>query len=296
MENSMEDHNWGVLLNRIKQGKCTPFLGAGACYGSLPLGSDIAREWAEEENYPLSDSSDLVRVSQFLAINSGDAMYPKDKIVERFRGVAPPDFNHPNEPHRVLADLPLPVYLTTNYDNFMLQALRSRGKTPQQALCRWNTRLIKSEYPNFESARDFTPSVSAPLVFHLHGHCEVTESIVLTEDDYLDFLVNVSRDEALLPPRIQRSLADASLMFIGYRLADWNFRTLFRGLVTATEASLRRISVTVQLPIPDVPEETQKKIQSYLGKYFGRDNMRVYWGTAADFVAELRRRWEDFNK
>lgn len=295
MVNSLEDRDWGMLLNRIREGKCTPFLGAGACYGTLPLGGDIAREWAAKENYPLSDSSDLVRVSQFLAIKY-DPMYPKEQIVERFRGAGPPDFNHPCEPHGVLADLPLPVYLTTNYDDFMLQALRSRKKEPKQALCRWNNPLSKNQYPDFESARDFTPSAANPIVFHLHGHRDIPESLVLTEDDYLDFLVSVSRDETLLPPRIQRSLADASLMFIGYRLADWNFRTLFRGLVAATEASLRRVSVTVQLPIPDVPEETQKEIQSYLGEYFRRDNMRVYWGTAADFVAELRRRWEEFNK
>ena len=34
-----------------------------------------------------------------------------------------PDFRAPSEPHAVLADLPLPIYMTTNYDDFMVKAL-----------------------------------------------------------------------------------------------------------------------------------------------------------------------------
>ncbi|MFN0086735.1 MAG: SIR2 family NAD-dependent protein deacylase [Blastocatellia bacterium] len=295
MQNSLEDKDWGMLLNRIKEGKCTPFLGAGACYGVLPLGRDIAEQWAKAEEYPMSDSSDLVRVAQFLAVKY-DPMYPKERIVEMFREAPSPDFDNPLEPHRVLADLPLPVYLTTNYDDFMVRALQHRNRDPKQVLCRWNSAVSKGKYPNFEAKRDYSPTPANPVVFYLHGHREIAESLVLTEDDYLDFLVNISRDESLLPPRIQRSLADASLMFIGYRLADWNFRTLFRGLVTATEASLRRISITVQLPVPDVSEKARDEIQSYLGDYFRKIDMRIFWGTAADFVSELGRRWEAFDK
>ena len=37
MSNTLEDKDWDLLLRRIKAGKCTPFLGAGAAYGVLPL-------------------------------------------------------------------------------------------------------------------------------------------------------------------------------------------------------------------------------------------------------------------
>ena len=79
---------------------------------------------------------------------------------------------------------------------------------------------------------------------------------MLTEDDYLDFLVAIARDAALLPHQIQRALAGTSLLFVGYRLADWDFRVIHRGLVAATEASLRRLSVTVQLAAEDRPAST----------------------------------------
>ncbi len=43
----------------------------------------------------------------------------------------------------------------------------------------------------------------------------VPESLVLTEDDYLDFLaLAISRDPGLLPHPIQRALAGTSLLFV----------------------------------------------------------------------------------
>ena len=68
MANTLDESDWNILIKRIDAEKCTPFIGAGACAGTLPLGSDIARNWAKEHNYPLSDSGDLARVSQFLAL------------------------------------------------------------------------------------------------------------------------------------------------------------------------------------------------------------------------------------
>ncbi len=295
MSNTLDENDWGLLLRRIKDGKCTPFLGAGACYGALPLGSDVAQDWASDKGYPLEDSYDLARVAQFLAVTE-DPMSPKEKIRERFKEIPPPDFSAPDEPHGVLADLPLPVYMTTNYDDFMVQALRSRNKDPKQELCRWN-KYVKGEPSIFEAEPGFNPTPMIPIVFHLHGHNGVAESLVLTEDDYLDFLVNISNDQELLPARIQRALTGASLLFMGYRIADWDFRVLFRSLVGYLERSIGRAHISVQLvPVGrQAPEEQKAKAQEYLDRYFEELKIRVYWGTCREFAAELRKRWETFS-
>jgi hypothetical protein len=293
MPNTLEEKDWNLLLRRIKEGKCTPFLGAGACEGVLPLGSTIAREWAKKHCYPLADSSDLAHVAQFLAVQN-DPMFPKEEILEWFRNIAPPNFTEPDEPHSLLAELPLRVYITTNYDDFMVQALKSRSKDPRRELCRWN-KFVKNQPSALDS---YDPTPAQPVVFHLHGHNEVPESLGITEAYYLDFLVNISKDkDDLLPHQIQRALAGTSLLFIGYSLADWSFRVLFRGIMTATERSLRRMSVTVQLlPVPtDALEATRQGVQTYLDKYFNRTDIRVYWGTAREFSTELRQRWRDFS-
>lgn len=294
MSNKLEEKDWDLLLRRIKDGKCTPFLGAGICAPTLPLGAEIAKVWAREYHYPLPDIGDLARVAQFLAVRY-DPMFPKEELLKRFfLDCDSPDFNAANDPHGVLAELPLPVYMTTNYDDFMVQALRKHNKNPKRELCCWNS-MVKNTPSVFTTNPTYVPTSADPIVFHLHGYDEVAESLVLTQDDYLDFLVNIARDQELLPHNIQRALTGSSLLFIGYSLDDWSFRVLFRGLITATEPSLRRISVTVQLPpANNAPEADQESVQRYLDAYFDRIDVRVYWGTAREFVAELRQRWKEF--
>ena len=124
-------------------------------------------------------------------------------LLERISAVEPPDFEASDSVHGLLADLPLPVYVTTAYDNYLVQALKTKNRDPRQELCRWN-RFI----PEVESAFDekgFKPTVANPVVFHLHGHDRAPESMVITEDEYLDFLVNTSRDGTMIPPRIKEA-------------------------------------------------------------------------------------------
>jgi len=118
----------------------------------------------------------------------------------------------------------------------------------------------------------------------------------LTEDDYLDFLIAISKKEnKLLPPRVQEAMANASLLFIGYRIADWNFRVLFRTVVTSLEAGQKRKHVSVQiLPVGNVTDNMRKlKVLSYLDKYYQELNTRVYWGKSDEFIFELRKIWEE---
>ena len=294
MQRNLENSDWDTLLSRIKDGKCTPFLGAGACHPTLPLGGEIAQEWARKYDFPLDDSTDLVRVAQFLAVDR-DAMFPKDEIARRLKGVPSPDFKEKDEPHGALADLPLPIYITTNYDGFMVEAIKSRDKKARQEICRWN-RYVR-DYPSVFEDSNFDPDDRNPVVYHLHGSARIPESLVLTEDDYLDFLVNISRDQFKLPARIQRALTGASLLFIGYRIADWNFRVLFRSLVSYLDNSLFRGHVSVQIfPLGDeATDEKKERALAYLDKYFRKLETRVYWGTSREFIAELRTRWENYN-
>ena len=337
MPAGLTPRDWELILSRIKSGKCAPFVGAGACYPALPLARDIAVDWSAEYEYPLDDAADLPRVAQYLAIQY-DPMYPKERILDGIRAARPPDFRRPDGLHSVLADLPLPLYITTNYDDFMFRALESRGKEPRYEVCRWNE-IVRDE-PSVLSEGEL--SVEHPVIFHLHGHSSIVESVVLTEDDYLDFLINISKYQDIIPHLVERALASASLLFVGYSLADWNFRVLFRGIMKAVESSLRRTNITVQLPVPTADDEVllkngirlsgtllsdqaktvqieteamgtisinkafiqsmvtgendrdvkKAKQEEYLKKYFGALDMRVYWGTADDFAAELREKWE----
>lgn len=298
----MTDNDWTTLLDRIRMGACTPFIGAGACRPVLPGAQDLAEQLlTEEETHtgktcPLLDRKDLAKVTQFLAVTHQDGPWAKSKIAERILSAGRPDFAGPEEPHGILADLPLPIYLTTNYDDFMVQALASRGRSRfKREICRWNRSLIEEQPSAFDDG--YEPSVAEPVVFHLHGRADLFETMVASEDDYLDFLVNISKDlafspaserqKAMLPGRIRRAIKNSTLLFVGYGLADVNFRVILRGLVGSLEPSGRHLHLTVQYP--DCAEE----IREYLEEYFHWTlDLKVFWGSSRDFATELRQRWE----
>lgn len=294
MTSTLSDRAWEVLLQKIANQNCVPFLGAGACYGTLPLGGEIAREWAKEYGYPFPDDGDLVKVAQYVAVEY-DPNYPKEKLLDRFKGIAPPNFKDRDEPHAVLADLPLPIYLTTNYDDFMCQALRSRYRDPRREFCRWNEAI--ADLPSiFDKEPGYSPHPATPLVLHLHGHTDPS-TLVLTEDDYLSFLAAMQDPEQLLPQPVRAALTRSSLLFIGYRMADWNIRVLLQGLRKLSKGLSARgnLSVMVLVP-PEGQDDAQLKVQNYLDRYYQAMDLHVYWGTARQFCGELADRWSQKNR
>lgn len=296
MTTKLEDRDWNLLLGRIKDGKCTPILGEDVHNETAPRYIKTARKWAQDSNYPIAGAEeDLTRVSQFLSVYH-DPMYPKEELIKELAPLPAPDFEIPDEPHSVLASLPVPIYLTTNFNRYMELALIHHKKNPIRELCRWNE-TTKHNESVFDAKEVFEPTVANPVVYHLFGYDKSAESLVLTEDDYLDYLVNISKDEMIIPSRIQRAISSTSLMIVGYTLGDWAFKVLFRGLISARHSRMNRISVTVQLPPvsqdPDDPK--QQRLQKYFDDYFGGAGIRAYWGTTKEFIIELRQRWRELS-
>jgi SIR2-like domain len=213
----------------------------------------------------------------------------------------PFNLNDDSEPLNVLAKLPLPVYITTNYDDLLFAAIEHHGRAvnrkPEFEICKWNQSL-GLQPKLFKRGSKFKPSVQTPMIYHLHGHKSVVDSLVLTEDDYLDFLVNMSKDiGGFLPPRIHEAIVGSSILFVGYSLADIDFRVLFRGLLGNLEKALGKMSVAVQLPY-NAANRNKDKAEDYITNYFGKitdAQVHVYWGTAKKFAEELWERWRRFN-
>lgn len=298
MTRIFDDAAWKRTVYMIRKNQCTPFIGAGASAENLPVASKLAAGLADEYGFPFDEVHDLARVTQYAAVREGSRQYVKQRLAdEMFANVALPDFGAPDQPHALLADLRLPIYLTTNYDDFMFDALAARGRAPQRAICPWyttNRGEVEEATELFQQAAGYNPDSNRPIVYHLHGYYGVPESLVLTEDDYIDFLVRVSADPDLLPPVVQRSLTSKMLLFVGYSLADWTFRVIFRGLLAARPPLAGHSHVSVQLPPPagEAADERPRRIQEYLDGYFEEQHISICWKTAREFSAELRRRWE----
>jgi hypothetical protein len=307
-------------LDNIRDGKCTPILGPGLTEFLLGSRRQIARSWAEAHYYPLAPDAceQLAQVSQYLEVNQSEsflrdklAEYARGEVLERYRDELPEELHgaslndlisaagalrrahDPAEPHRVLAQLPLPLYLTATFNNLLAEALNEADKDPQVELCRWNE-YVESLPSLYDKEPDYLPDKDRPLVYHLFGHLQDLRSIVLTEDDHFDYLIGVTSNKDLIPPVVRMHLTNTALLFLGFRMDDWNFRVLLRSLLNPEGRRLRSYYAHVAVQID--PEEGRardpERARRYLESYFKNENMYIYWGSVDDFLQELQQRLE----
>lgn len=286
---TVDEHDWVELVGEIRRGRCTPFLGAGACVPLLPLASELVGTLAEKEPIPERYCDSLTNAAQYLSVTRSPAR-PKQAvadIIDELLSKIPDNVVRNHSPHAFLARLPLPVYLTTNYDNLMQRALDGERRPYRTDYCRWN-RFVDADSELLDQKSTYIPSKEHPLVYHLHGTTDEVDSIVISETDYVDFIVNVARDR-LLPNCIKNQLARTELLFIGYSLKDINFRIIVKGVLGALGDSAARPSIAVQLHVDD-PSERQY-FENYI-KQIGTAHWKIYWGDSASFIDKLRSYWE----
>jgi hypothetical protein len=336
---------WLSLKTAIENGQCVPILGSGLTDGVFGSRREIARRWAEAYHFPLAphDRDDLPQVAQFLTVTQGWAAtiatlekQIKAGLLRRYRGKPPPELtaddatlsaisaavgkqqreNSETEPHRVLAGLPLPIYVTTNPDNLLRDALLEADKQPRVELFRWSSdpdivwppSLSDKESEAYDPA--YQPSQEEPLVYHLFGNLDYPDTLVLTEDQYFDFLKRAGdavkvREGSTLDPNnfrtdVLAALAKSALLFVGFQMDDWDFRMLFRSDVIHREGDRARryFSVGVQVS----PEEGRylevEAARDYLDTYLNTEsaNISIFWGNGEDFAAALAHQLADSDR
>ena len=245
METELHEENWTHLLHNIYDGRCVAFVGSGINVNALSFGTFIAKT-AERYDMPSKYADNPFRVASFL--DRGGHIYggATDLVYRWTKELTTPNLIDPDVPHSILAELPLSIYITTNYDDFLEQALKSRNRPPKIELCRWKKSLREYMPSIFEAEPKFKPTPETPVVFHLFGRFSETESLVVTEEDFLDFLKNMSAEPNVLPLEIQRALTVSTLLFMGFSEEDLTFRMLFRFLVASTDRTPRFFNFTIQ--------------------------------------------------
>ncbi len=309
---------WPSLMRSIRRGQCTPILGPGLLEPVIGSLKDIAQRWAETYHYPMAphERESLPQVSQYLAINQ-DRGFPYDELGEylreelkrRYKEDLPEKLlsnyasldelletigakrreHAPNDAYKALAQLPLPIFITTNPDNLLTAALKETGKDPQIVLCPWNDYVEQTE-SIYDQEPDYFPTPERPLIYHLFGELNEQDSIVLTEDDYFDFLIGVTGNKDLIPPVVRRALTDTALLFLGFQMDEWNFRVLFRSILSLQGGGRRDRYAHIAAQIE--PEEGRllepTRARRYLENYFSKGaDISIYWGSSDDFLKEL---------
>lgn len=324
MSRRKNEINWDRIGERISDGRLTPFIGSRVGHDGFLTSEELIQTWAEEVGYPIRQTRNLTRVSQFHSVTDEPVgakedylRFLKRSLLERvrtqngqsgeflkkvegelkkldFSQVAArlkyPDFDdeYANNPLNVLAQFDIPIYVTTNYHSFMAEALSRRPeKTPRIKVCPWY--YSDEEFDTFDD-EDFKDDLNRPIVYHLYGLDSDPASLVLTEDDHLDFLVRITEKPEVIPYRIRQATADSTLLLMGYELQDWDFRVLFRGLIKNRPPSRFTVkSICIQLDPEQVDNESASRLEEYSNKYFLNQKFEIYWGDVQTFTQEL---WE----
>jgi len=297
----MNESDWDDLKYYVRRKKITAFIGpelSSHYIGSqksdqwFPLLKELADEWAEK--YPLEKPSHLSRMAQYIAIVGNNELRPKTILASRIESISLPDFSmekYRKTPYAILADLNLPVYITTNYDHLMEKALEDKGKKPLSAFCRWKEESDLIKKIRRIDTENKPQDSDSPLVFHLYGDINEPNFMVLTERDYVDFAIYMSKEiTAALPGPLIESISSNMLLFLGYQLQDINFLVIFQSVIRSIEAASTKKNVGVQFNA-DLDKVQKKKVEDYLDKYTDKIfNVRVYWGEPDGFCRELHSR------
>jgi hypothetical protein len=219
----------------VRGQQCVLFLGAGVhapppegsrfAYPSEqrpPIGAALSRQLAVdcdfEGRFPGHDVSDLKRVSLAYEIDRSRG-HLVDAITRAVStGKAPsPMLN-------ALARLDFPLVITTNYDPLFERALHMAGKQPRCAVYSPDPREPMADF------RHATPE--SPVIYKLHGDIARGESLVVTDEDYIQFVLRMSDKEPYdpIPLSLKFFLTGSTTLFVGYSLMDYNLRLLFKTL------------------------------------------------------------------
>ena len=202
------------------------------------------------------------------------------------------------EGHTLLARLNTPLYITTNPDDLLFDALRDAGKDPSRQVCDWLD-PPPGTLPGPGPKPDRQPTPAAPLVYHLFGHLSRPSSVVLTEDDYFKFLVGMAERRAEpVASFVTRKLSESRLLFLGFRIDDWDFRAFLRFFLRLEGArrqgggQLKHMAV--QLDPADDLNLPPAKVRDYLDDLFEQSpdiKVKVYWHGVHRYLEELYNRW-----
>jgi hypothetical protein len=244
------------LIEQIQKGNVVLFCGAGISMGpgGLPSGWQLTQELAERAELGDVSGMGLPEVAQAYELKLGYQSLVQ-YVISR---IDDPKYS-PLRTHELIAALPFNKVITTNWDNLLEEALRQARK------------------PFVKVVRD--PDIAFAdeekvLLIKLHGSIEQKDTIVITGDDYYDVFYRLPE----IAKVVGAYFATRTLLFLGFGLADEDFKRLYHEVVRHLGRHVRR-AYAVQLR----PRELDVK-------YWEQKNVQVIDADATEFLEEIEQR------
>jgi hypothetical protein len=216
------------LARQIARGNCILFLGPGAATvpgqsPEQPLSVELSALLAQNPEIAQVqglDPRDLRHVAQVLYERTHNLTSIQETVAEFYGGRS--QMTAPF--HENVAALPFTFCLTTTPDDFLYNAFSKLGKKPLR------------HFYNFRGGRANKPveppSVDRPLIYHLYGYPDEPDSLVITENDLIDFVTSVVRKAPPLAEMVRAELAKhtTNCLFADLGFKNWYLRALLRSV------------------------------------------------------------------
>jgi SIR2-like domain len=204
-------------------------------------------------------------------------------LMDRLREILPDEKCQPSPLLRTLAEInELKLIVTTNYDRLMERALDDAMrayKTVVQPIGGFDV----GKHPELKGLLDELVEYDDLILYKIHGTFQDggTSALIITEEDYIEFLTVASMKDRGVPAPIADKLVDSTLLFLGYGLEDWDFRVIFHALIGKLPPREHRKSFAIQR----TPSE-------FWGKYWGHRGVEIYESDIYQFANELAQRYK----
>jgi hypothetical protein len=266
----LKDRYWNNLITSLRTGQCILILGpeipaykseqADDIYISYSdaLKDQLASELADE-GYSGNIATNLAGVAQQYedATNFGLEML-KTQSAQFYTASQ----IEPSAIHHEIAAFPFSFVLSTCHDQLLELAFKAAGKSPLTGL--YNLNGDRRENPEITEFG----SINTPFIYYLFGHYEKPQSLVLSENNLLEFLIAVISENPPIPNSIRKLLQHngTSFLFVGFGIRHWYLRVLLKVLIKSLSIGGRTggSSVAVEPLLQAMPEfERQQTILFY---------------------------------
>jgi len=282
----LDEFFWDTLLMHIESGKVVPIVGQGLLEvdgpeGKVGLQRLLAGQLAAAFRIPPEDLRPDTTVSDVFC----HPRFPKEKRTQAYARLKLLLDQTPLAPPLALRQLAriktFNVYISTTFDGLLARALDAErfGGAPKTKSISYSHRDVRDLPPPEERVQDV-------LVYHLFGQAASLPYFAVTEADYLEFF-NALLGERSRVSHLSELLDQRDLLFIGTAFPDWLSRFLLRFAKRGPLSSQRDFSEV----FADSAARQDARFVSFVSN-FSQQTYVYEEGGAADFVAELLRRWQ----
>lgn len=173
----------------------------------LPGWNDVVADLVQE--LPCSQETDPLTIAQ-----AYQHKYDRAALIHKIREHTDTTGKQPTRVHELLPRLQIPTWITTNFDDLLETTLRA-------AKCLFHV-IHKDTHVPYSRPHEM-------VLIKLHGDRNDPDSIVFTKNDYSLPLLK----KPLLWSLLKVALAQKTLLFIGYGLADPDFEQLQASVLSA---------------------------------------------------------------